>query len=86
LFTLALSFQVYGDKDTDGFYRGEIRGGRMGLLPCNMVSEIRAEDEETMDQLIKQGFLPLNTPVDKIGIGNHRTIWNRTDILIQVND
>uniref|UniRef100_A0A8C7S3J0 RIMS-binding protein 2 n=1 Tax=Oncorhynchus mykiss TaxID=8022 RepID=A0A8C7S3J0_ONCMY len=66
--------RVYGDKDTDGFYRGEIRGGRMGLLPCNMVSEIRAEDEETMDQLIKQGFLPLNTPVDKVGIGNHRTI------------
>ncbi|KAJ7988469.1 hypothetical protein DPEC_G00323890 [Dallia pectoralis] len=59
--------RVYGDKDSDGFYRGEIRGGRMGLLPCNMVSEIRAEDDETMDQLIKQGFLPLNTPVDKIG-------------------
>ncbi|XP_028458025.1 RIMS-binding protein 2 [Perca flavescens] len=57
--------RVYGDKDTDGFYRGEVRG-RMGLIPCNMVSEIRAEDEETMDQLIKQGFLPLSTPVDKI--------------------
>ncbi|XP_029625091.1 RIMS-binding protein 2 isoform X8 [Salmo trutta] len=64
--------RVYGDKDTDGFYRGEIRGGRMGLLPCNMVSEIRAEDEETMDQLIKQGFLPLNTPVDKVGIGQDK--------------
>lgn len=58
--------QVYGDKDTDGFYRGEVRS-RMGLIPCNMVSEIRAEDEETMDQLIKQGFLPLSTPVDRIG-------------------
>lgn len=58
----------------------------MGLLPCNMVSEIRAEDEETMDQLIKQGFLPLNTPVDKVGIGNHITRISRTDILIQVND
>uniref|UniRef100_A0A3B3WQ35 RIMS-binding protein 2 n=1 Tax=Poecilia mexicana TaxID=48701 RepID=A0A3B3WQ35_9TELE len=57
--------KVYGDKDTDGFYRGAIKG-RMGLLPCNMVSEIRADDEETMDQLIKQGFLPLSTPVDKI--------------------
>ncbi|XP_049322691.1 RIMS-binding protein 2 isoform X2 [Astyanax mexicanus] len=57
--------KVYGDKDTDGFYRGEIRG-RAGLIPCNMVSEIRAEDEETMDQLMKQGFLPLNTPVDRI--------------------
>uniref|UniRef100_A0A8B9GUP7 RIMS-binding protein 2 n=1 Tax=Astyanax mexicanus TaxID=7994 RepID=A0A8B9GUP7_ASTMX len=57
--------KVYGDKDTDGFYRGEIRG-RAGLIPCNMVSEIRADDEETMDQLMKQGFLPLNTPVDRI--------------------
>uniref|UniRef100_A0A3Q2C6W5 RIMS-binding protein 2 n=1 Tax=Cyprinodon variegatus TaxID=28743 RepID=A0A3Q2C6W5_CYPVA len=57
--------KVYGDKDTDGFYRGAIKD-RMGLLPCNMVSEIRADDEETMDQLIKQGFLPLSTPVDKI--------------------
>uniref|UniRef100_A0A3B4TU83 RIMS-binding protein 2 n=1 Tax=Seriola dumerili TaxID=41447 RepID=A0A3B4TU83_SERDU len=57
--------RVYGDKDTDGFYRGEVRG-RMGLIPCNMVSEIRAEDDETMDQLIKQGFLPLSTPVDRI--------------------
>lgn len=61
-----LGYQVYGDKDTDGFYRGEVRG-RMGLIPCNMVSEIRAEDEETMDQLIRQGFLPLSTPVDRIG-------------------
>ncbi|TKS84638.1 RIMS-binding protein 2 [Collichthys lucidus] len=58
--------RVYGDKDTDGFYRGEVRG-RMGLIPCNMVSEIRAEDKETLDQLIKQGFLPLSTPVDTIG-------------------
>uniref|UniRef100_A0A665X8U1 RIMS-binding protein 2 n=1 Tax=Echeneis naucrates TaxID=173247 RepID=A0A665X8U1_ECHNA len=57
--------RVYGDKDPDGFYRGEVRG-RTGLIPCNMVSEIRAEDEETMDQLIKQGFLPLSTPVDRI--------------------
>ena len=58
--------QVYGDKDTDGFYRGEVCG-RMGLIPCNMVSEIRAEDDETLEQLIKQGFLPLNTPIDRIG-------------------
>ncbi|XP_067278986.1 RIMS-binding protein 2 isoform X7 [Pseudorasbora parva] len=57
--------KVYGDKDNDGFYRGEIRG-RSGLIPCNMVSEIRAEDDETMEQLMKQGFLPLNTPVDRI--------------------
>ncbi|XP_037121607.1 RIMS-binding protein 2 isoform X1 [Syngnathus acus] len=57
--------RIFGDKDTDGFYRGEVRG-RMGLIPCNMVSEIRAEDDETMDELIKQGFLPLSTPVDRL--------------------
>uniref|UniRef100_A0A672KIV2 RIMS-binding protein 2 n=1 Tax=Sinocyclocheilus grahami TaxID=75366 RepID=A0A672KIV2_SINGR len=57
--------KVYGDKDNDGFYHGEIRG-RSGLIPCNMVSEIRAEDDATMEQLMKQGFLPLNTPVDRI--------------------
>lgn len=57
---------MYGDKDTDGFYRGHLRG-RTGLLPCNMVSEIRAEDEETLEQLLQQGFLPLSTPVDRIG-------------------
>lgn len=58
--------QVFGQKDTDGFYRAEICG-RRGLIPCNMVSEIQAEDDEMMDQLLKQGFLPLNTPVEKIG-------------------
>ncbi|XP_039627992.1 RIMS-binding protein 2 isoform X2 [Polypterus senegalus] len=57
--------KVHGDKDTDGFYRGEI-SGRLGLIPCNMISEIQTDDEEMMEQLIKQGFLPLNTPVEKI--------------------
>lgn len=66
LLSFSLICQVYGDKDTDGFYRGEVRG-RMGLIPCNMVSEIRADDDETMEELIKQGFLPLSTPVDRIG-------------------
>ncbi|XP_077163634.1 RIMS-binding protein 2 isoform X7 [Paroedura picta] len=57
--------KVYGDKDADGFYRGETCA-RLGLIPCNMVSEIQADDEEMMDQLLKQGFLPLNTPVEKL--------------------
>ncbi|XP_053557832.1 RIMS-binding protein 2 isoform X2 [Bombina bombina] len=57
--------KVYGDKDSDGFYRGETCG-RAGYIPCNMVSEIQADDDEMMDQLLKQGFLPLNTPVEKI--------------------
>ncbi|TNM90203.1 hypothetical protein fugu_004437 [Takifugu bimaculatus] len=57
--------KVFGNKDTDGFYRAEIRD-RVGLIPCNMVSEIQTEDDEMMGQLLKQGFLPLNTPVEKL--------------------
>ncbi|KAM6166527.1 RIMS-binding protein 2 isoform 1-T1 [Erethizon dorsatum] len=57
--------KVYGDKDADGFYRGETCT-RLGLIPCNMVSEIQADDEEMRGQLLRQGFLPLHTPVEKI--------------------
>ncbi|XP_075903161.1 RIMS-binding protein 2 isoform X2 [Nelusetta ayraudi] len=57
--------KVFGNKDTDGFYRAEIRD-RVGLIPCNMVSEIQTEDDDMMDQLLDQGFLPLNTPVEKL--------------------
>lgn len=32
--------QIYGDKDADGFYRGEANG-RIGFVPCNMVSEVQ---------------------------------------------
>ncbi|XP_072908075.1 RIMS-binding protein 2 isoform X7 [Hemitrygon akajei] len=57
--------QVHGSKDADGFYHGEI-DGRVGLIPCNMVSEIQADSEEMVEQLVTQGFLSLNTPVEKI--------------------
>ncbi|XP_017324285.2 RIMS-binding protein 2 isoform X2 [Ictalurus punctatus] len=58
--------KVFGEKDTDGFYRAEVSTGRRGLVPCNMISEIETEDSDMMDQLLQQGFLPLNTPVEKI--------------------
>ncbi|KAG9509028.1 RIMS-binding protein 2 [Fragariocoptes setiger] len=32
--------KVYGDKGADGFYRGELNG-RIGFVPCNVVSEIQ---------------------------------------------
>ncbi|KAK5909997.1 hypothetical protein CesoFtcFv8_003875 [Champsocephalus esox] len=57
--------KVFGNKDTDGFYRAKVRD-RVGLIPCNMVSEIQTEDYDMIDQLLKQGFLPLNTPVEKL--------------------
>ncbi|XP_061754228.1 peripheral-type benzodiazepine receptor-associated protein 1 isoform X3 [Nerophis ophidion] len=56
---------VYGDKDSDGFYQGE-SGGRLGYVPCNMVSEIQVEDEETRQQLLQQGFLSTEASMEKI--------------------
>ncbi|GFR22583.1 RIMS-binding protein 2, partial [Trichonephila clavata] len=35
--------KIYGDKDPDGFYRGE-SNGRVGLFPGNMVSEVQLDD------------------------------------------
>ncbi|XP_051956159.1 peripheral-type benzodiazepine receptor-associated protein 1 [Xyrauchen texanus] len=57
--------KVYGDKDADGFYRGEA-GGHHGYVPCNMVSEIQVDDEETRDQLLVQGFLSTEASMEKI--------------------
>ncbi|XP_075584877.1 RIMS binding protein isoform X2 [Dermatophagoides farinae] len=36
--------KIYGDKDADGFYRGECNG-RIGYVPCNMVSEVQYDVE-----------------------------------------
>ncbi|XP_066508372.1 peripheral-type benzodiazepine receptor-associated protein 1-like [Hoplias malabaricus] len=58
--------KVYGDKDADGFYRGE-SSGRNGYVPCNMVSEIQVDDEETKNQLLLQGFLTTDASMEKIG-------------------
>ncbi|XP_061156208.1 RIMS-binding protein 2-like isoform X13 [Syngnathus typhle] len=67
---------VYGDKDSDGFYRGE-SAGRSGYVPCNMVSEIQVEDEETRQQLLQQGFLSTPAPVEKIGTRTHAQLPRR---------
>ncbi|XP_047462963.1 peripheral-type benzodiazepine receptor-associated protein 1 isoform X4 [Mugil cephalus] len=68
--------KVYGDKDADGFYRGE-SGGRLGYVPCNMVSEIQVEDEETRQQLLQQGFLSTAASMDKIGTRTHAQLPRR---------
>ncbi|XP_051793043.1 peripheral-type benzodiazepine receptor-associated protein 1 isoform X14 [Acanthochromis polyacanthus] len=68
--------KVYGDKDADGFYRGE-SGGRLGYVPCNMVSEIQVEDEETRLQLLQQGFLSTAASMEKIGTRTHAQLPRR---------
>ncbi|NXP54976.1 RIMB1 protein, partial [Heliornis fulica] len=62
--------KVFGDKDADGFYRGEC-AGREGYVPCNMVSEVQVENNEIKKQLLKQGFLPADTPMESIGNGTY---------------
>lgn len=57
--TPCLRFQVFGDKDADGFYRGE-SGGRTGYIPCNMVAEVAVDTPAGRQQLLQRGFLPPN--------------------------
>ncbi|XP_070699772.1 peripheral-type benzodiazepine receptor-associated protein 1 [Pempheris klunzingeri] len=75
-FTEGQIIKVYGDKDPDGFYRGE-SAGRLGFVPCNMVSEIQVEDEETQQQLLQQGFLSTAASMEKIGSRTHAQLPRR---------
>uniref|UniRef100_A0A0B7AIF9 RIMS-binding protein 2 n=1 Tax=Arion vulgaris TaxID=1028688 RepID=A0A0B7AIF9_9EUPU len=45
--------KVFGDKDSDGFYKGESLG-RVGYIPCNMVSEVQIDDPEIVEQLLQE--------------------------------
>ncbi|XP_027752094.1 peripheral-type benzodiazepine receptor-associated protein 1 isoform X5 [Empidonax traillii] len=60
--------KVCGDKDADGFYRGEC-AGREGYIPCNMVSEVQVDNDELKKQLLKQGFLSADTTTESQGNG-----------------
>ncbi|XP_024613432.1 peripheral-type benzodiazepine receptor-associated protein 1 isoform X2 [Neophocaena asiaeorientalis asiaeorientalis] len=60
--------KVFGDKDADGFYRGE-GGGRMGYIPCNMVSEVTADSPAGRQQLLQQGYLSPDVLVEGSGNG-----------------
>lgn len=45
--------KVFGDKDADGFYKGESLG-RVGYIPCNMVSEVQIDDPDIVEQLLQE--------------------------------
>ncbi|XP_042355019.1 LOW QUALITY PROTEIN: peripheral-type benzodiazepine receptor-associated protein 1 [Plectropomus leopardus] len=75
-FTEGQIIKVYGDKDADGFYRGEC-AGHLGYVPCNMVSEIQVEDEDTRQQLLQQGFLSTAASMEKIGTRTHAQLPRR---------
>nr|AAH66146.2 Benzodiazapine receptor associated protein 1 [Mus musculus] len=60
--------KVFGDKDADGFYRGE-SGGRTGYIPCNMVAEVAVDSPAGRQQLLQRGFLPPNVLTEASGNG-----------------
>ncbi|RNA33453.1 peripheral-type benzodiazepine receptor-associated 1-like isoform X1 [Brachionus plicatilis] len=43
--------KIYGEQDSDGFFYGE-SNGRSGFIPCNMVSEVQADEQEVVGRLI----------------------------------
>lgn len=65
--TAGLCFQVFGDKDSDGFYRGQ-SGGRIGFIPCNMVAEVAVDSAAGRQQLLQRGFLPPDVLTEASGM------------------
>ncbi|XP_069470946.1 peripheral-type benzodiazepine receptor-associated protein 1 isoform X3 [Ambystoma mexicanum] len=57
--------KVFGDKDADGFYKGEC-DGKIGYIPCNMVSEIEVESEDVGNHLLQSGFLTPKTSMENL--------------------
>ncbi|XP_076399204.1 peripheral-type benzodiazepine receptor-associated protein 1 isoform X4 [Peromyscus maniculatus bairdii] len=60
--------KVFGDKDSDGFYRGQ-SGGRIGFIPCNMVAEVAVDSVAGRQQLLQRGFLPPDVLTEASGNG-----------------
>ncbi|KAL8198739.1 UNVERIFIED_CONTAM: hypothetical protein K2H54_022345 [Gekko kuhli] len=57
---------VYGHKDADGFYRGEC-AGRVGYIPCNMVSEVQVDSDASRKQLLQDGHIPASMLMGSLG-------------------
>ncbi|XP_034496346.1 peripheral-type benzodiazepine receptor-associated protein 1 isoform X3 [Ailuropoda melanoleuca] len=60
--------KVFGDKDADGFYRGE-GGSRMGYIPCNMVVEVAVASPAERQQLLQRGYLSPDVLTEGSGNG-----------------
>ncbi|XP_059829146.1 peripheral-type benzodiazepine receptor-associated protein 1 isoform X4 [Hypanus sabinus] len=79
--------KVYGDKDADGFYRGEANG-QTGFVPCNMVSEIQVDDDDVMEQLLQRGYLVPSSTMEELVHSNtwketQQREWNRSSSALQ---
>lgn len=65
--------KVFGDKDADGFYRGE-GGGRTGYIPCNMVAEVAVDRPAGRQQLLQRSYLSPHVLVE--GSGNVPSVYS----------
>nr|XP_045014102.1 peripheral-type benzodiazepine receptor-associated protein 1 isoform X8 [Jaculus jaculus] len=65
--------KVFGEKDADGFYRGE-GGGRVGYIPCNMVAEVAVDSPAGRQQLLQRGFLSPDVLTE--GSGNSPFVYS----------
>ncbi|XP_036735566.2 peripheral-type benzodiazepine receptor-associated protein 1 isoform X1 [Manis pentadactyla] len=65
--------KVFGDKDADGFYRGE-GGGRTGYIPCNMVAEVAVDRPAGRQQLLQRSYLSSHVLVE--GSGNVPSLYS----------
>lgn len=45
--------KIFGECDSDGFYKGECNG-KVGYVPCNMVTEVKVDDPDVVQQLLKE--------------------------------
>uniref|UniRef100_A0A4X2L5I2 TSPO associated protein 1 n=1 Tax=Vombatus ursinus TaxID=29139 RepID=A0A4X2L5I2_VOMUR len=61
--------KVCGEKDADGFYRGEC-GGRVGYVPCNMVAEVAVGSPVVKRQLLQRGYIHPDSPNEGSGNGS----------------
>nr|XP_013004934.1 peripheral-type benzodiazepine receptor-associated protein 1 isoform X9 [Cavia porcellus] len=65
--------KVFGDKDADGFYRGE-SGGQTGYIPCNMVAEVAVSSPTGRQQLFQWGYLSPEVVTE--GTGNSPFVYS----------
>ncbi|CAL8082490.1 unnamed protein product [Orchesella dallaii] len=65
------TIKIYGEKDADGFYWGEANG-RRGFVPCNMVSEIPADDERMAQEFMNEETEPLVSGRERRAMGRDR--------------
>ena len=53
--------------------QGAIKGGRRGLVPCNMIAKVEVPDSATLDALYSKGFLTSETTIKhKVGAIKHK--------------